>query len=193
MGDRKEEIVQTALKLIADSGIEELTMKRIATKIGITEPALYRHFASKTEILAALVEEMVTIRYEMFQKAFQEGRTPAERISAFLTGHATLFQEQPAMTVVLFSEEIFRTDRRFSIRIHAMMMDALERVEKEIEQGMKSGEFRKNLDARNTALLLLGGFRLLVSTWYLGGKGFSLVDRTEEFVKAALYLLERES
>jgi len=56
MSDRQDEIVGTALRLISEDGIQELTMKKIATAIGITEPALYRHFTSKFQILSAVVD-----------------------------------------------------------------------------------------------------------------------------------------
>ena len=50
---RREEIVEATLDLVADRGVEGATMTRIATAVGVTEGALYRHFESKEEILKA--------------------------------------------------------------------------------------------------------------------------------------------
>jgi TetR/AcrR family transcriptional regulator len=50
---RREEIVRATLDLVADRGVEGATMTRIATAVGVTEGALYRHFESKEEILKA--------------------------------------------------------------------------------------------------------------------------------------------
>ena len=46
---RQDEILDIALNLLADGGVKNLTMKRIAESIGVSEPAVYRHFKNKTE------------------------------------------------------------------------------------------------------------------------------------------------
>ena len=48
---RQDEILDIALNLLADGGVKNLTMKRIAESIGVSEPAVYRHFKNKTEIV----------------------------------------------------------------------------------------------------------------------------------------------
>jgi len=47
---RQTQIIQASVAIIATKGIQGLTMKKIAASIGISEPAIYRHFASKNEI-----------------------------------------------------------------------------------------------------------------------------------------------
>lgn len=49
--DRQAEIVAAAFTLIAQNGVQELTIKNLGAAIGESEPAIYRHFASKREIL----------------------------------------------------------------------------------------------------------------------------------------------
>ena len=53
---RKRQIVQVALDLIASEGIQGTTMSRIAEAVGITEPSLYSHFASRHDILVAALD-----------------------------------------------------------------------------------------------------------------------------------------
>ncbi len=53
--ERQKEIVEAALELITTKGIQGVTIKNLAKKIGITEPAIYRHFKSKTEILLSIL------------------------------------------------------------------------------------------------------------------------------------------
>ncbi|MBT6686787.1 MAG: TetR/AcrR family transcriptional regulator [Bacteroidetes bacterium] len=49
-------MVEVALELIANKGIQGLTIKNLAKKIGITEPAIYRHFDSKIHILITILD-----------------------------------------------------------------------------------------------------------------------------------------
>ena len=52
--NRKEEIVLVTLELAAEKGLANVSMSMIADKIGIKEPSLYKHFASKEEIVEAM-------------------------------------------------------------------------------------------------------------------------------------------
>ena len=54
--NRKEEIVQITLELAAEKGLANVSMCMIAYKIGIKKPSLYKHFASKEEIVEAMYE-----------------------------------------------------------------------------------------------------------------------------------------
>ena len=63
-GDTKERILETALELFAQSGYLGTSMSDIAGELGITKGALYKHYASKQEILDSIVERMNKMDYE---------------------------------------------------------------------------------------------------------------------------------
>jgi len=189
--DRQKEIVDAALSLISGKGIQELTMKRLAEAVGISEPAIYRHFASKSDILAAVVEEAAVSRSVSLDEARSSGLGPEETLLAFFVNHAMLFTRRPAMTSVLFSEDVFRNDPVLLSRVEAIMQDTLATIKAEVAKGKRLGIFRGGLDAENGAFMLVGGFRLLVSTWQLGNHAFSLPDRTNVFIRSALILLRK--
>ena len=52
----KEKILEEALKLFAQSGYMGTSMNEIASKLGVTKAALYKHYSSKQEILDSIVE-----------------------------------------------------------------------------------------------------------------------------------------
>jgi AcrR family transcriptional regulator len=54
---RRGEILDAALAVFAEKGYEGGTMREIATRLGVTEPALYRHYAGKEALFADLVAE----------------------------------------------------------------------------------------------------------------------------------------
>ena len=56
LSKRQLEIIDTAIKLIGDGGIQALTIKNLSTEIGVAESALYRHFKSKTEVLSTVLD-----------------------------------------------------------------------------------------------------------------------------------------
>lgn len=54
----KERILEEALKLFAQNGYLGTSMNDIAREIGVTKAALYKHYASKQEILDSIIQKM---------------------------------------------------------------------------------------------------------------------------------------
>lgn len=52
---RKGEILDAAVAVFSEKGYDAGSMREIAERVGVTEPALYRHFASKEDLFLALV------------------------------------------------------------------------------------------------------------------------------------------
>jgi AcrR family transcriptional regulator len=52
---RRGEILDAALSVFAEKGYEAGTMREIALRVGVTEPALYRHYAGKEALLEGLI------------------------------------------------------------------------------------------------------------------------------------------
>ena len=59
----KEKILEEALKLFAQSGYIGTSMNDIASKLGVTKDALYKHYKSKQEILDSIIEKMNELEY----------------------------------------------------------------------------------------------------------------------------------
>ncbi|OPG13364.1 TetR/AcrR family transcriptional regulator [Microbispora sp. GKU 823] len=53
------EAVATALRLVDEDGLDSLTMRRLAAALDVQVGTLYRHFATKQTLLAAMAEEML--------------------------------------------------------------------------------------------------------------------------------------
>ena len=55
----RQRIVETASALVDAEGLEALSVRRLATELGVQGPSLYNHFATKAEILDAVADEVV--------------------------------------------------------------------------------------------------------------------------------------
>ncbi|WP_406197976.1 TetR/AcrR family transcriptional regulator C-terminal domain-containing protein [Kitasatospora sp. NBC_01560] len=53
------QVVDTALRLLDETGLDGLTLRRIATELDVKAPALYWHFANKQALLDAMATEML--------------------------------------------------------------------------------------------------------------------------------------
>lgn len=60
MRNRRSDVVERAIKVLDDYGLGDLSMRRIAGDLGVQPSALYHHFASKQELLAAVADEILS-------------------------------------------------------------------------------------------------------------------------------------
>jgi len=103
--ERQQEIVQAVLSLIAEQGIQGVTMTRIADRVGITEAALYRHFRGKMEIVAATIDTTFDELYAILTVS-ADGGTTCEMLKNVLTAHLRFIEKHPGMARILFSDEV---------------------------------------------------------------------------------------
>lgn len=104
--DTKARIVHAALELFAQNGYLGTSMSDIAKQLSITKGALYKHYASKQEILDQIIQQMYTLDLERAQAygmpeneadGFAEAymHTPAEKIRAYSMAQFRHWTEEP--------------------------------------------------------------------------------------------------
>lgn len=110
--NRKEEIVLVTLELAAEKGLANVSMSMIADKIGIKKPSLYKHFASKEEIVETMYEYL---RRQAKEKAnikpidystFFEGKTAYEILQSVVRGYIQMNHQEKMLNFykVIYSE-----------------------------------------------------------------------------------------
>lgn len=91
--DRKAQIQEVALRIVAEGGIETLTLRRIAKEMGIRAPSLYRHYASKEHILVQLQRRAMASAFECMQAHRDKARDAQSNAKAqALAGLRGIFQ-----------------------------------------------------------------------------------------------------
>ena len=77
--ERRRQIVEATLELLATTSVESITTCQVAKHVGVTQPALFRHFLSRDQILAAVVEHA---RGELETLALAALEHPADPLAA---------------------------------------------------------------------------------------------------------------
>lgn len=165
---RQKQILDASLNLIKEGGIQNLTMKRISQKVGISEQAIYRHYHSKQDILCTIIKYFNT-HFETVFETVKKIDAIDERIQAFMDGHMNYFQANPATAAVIFSEEIFQYDSTLAQKINRLVERRIEVITNFVKSAQAEGKFNPELKADDVAYVILGSLRFLVTTWRLGG------------------------
>lgn len=94
-GSRKQEILKTAARLFREKGYTAVTMRDLATEIGVKAASLYNHIASKEEIL----NEVIMTVAESFTDGIEEIRFResgiSEKLTAVIAQHVNLTANHP--------------------------------------------------------------------------------------------------
>lgn len=70
MGYHRSDVVERAIGVLDETGLEALSMRRLAADLGVQAGALYHHFDNKAALLAAVADEIL-----------RRGRRPAEVVA----------------------------------------------------------------------------------------------------------------
>ncbi len=189
MSTRQKEIVGAAIELISKGGIQELTTKNLATKLKLSEPALYRHFRNKRDILLAILKFFQENQTAMYARIAAAGDSPLRTLENMIGEVFRNFAARPAMATIIFAEGMFQNDKRLSAVLYAIMDERQAQFAALIGGGQAAGGARKDIDKQQLALLTMGAMRLLVTRWRLSGFAFDLAKEGESLLGSLRKLL----
>jgi AcrR family transcriptional regulator len=93
---RAQEIVAAAREILEAEGLDALTMRRIAERLGIRAPSLYKHFPDKQTLEAAIISEAFEQQAESFERAVAGSDDPLAALAAsyraFALAHPHLYR-----------------------------------------------------------------------------------------------------
>jgi AcrR family transcriptional regulator len=82
LSPRAQEIVTVARELLEQEGPEGLSMRRIADRLGIRAPSIYKHLRDKQALEAALISVGLAEAAELFEAAVRRGPDPLTALGA---------------------------------------------------------------------------------------------------------------
>ncbi len=190
ISDRQQQIIEEAIKLIDEKGIQGLTIKNLSKEIGISEPGIYRHFESKFAILHMILDSfkaMIQMNHSMFMSATDEG---IEKLHQLIQKVLSIFIQEPALVSVIFSEEIFHNEKQLTkmvVHIQELNEDLVKKVYLQLQAENK---VTQSISPEMFSLLYFGSIRLLVKKWKQQQYSFNLLDKGEELFQTLLIAIK---
>ena len=187
---RQQDIIEQAIKLIHEGGIQSVTMKNLSKRLGISEPAIYRHFDSKRAILISMLEQFKQRSKNHLLRALEMEGTSLARLELVFLEHSGQFAANPYMTAVVFSEEAFQDDALLSETVFAVMSFAHDTIAEILGEAQRAGDIRGDIPQEHFALIILGALRLMVKRWRLSNYSFELKEESRRVWNSLRILLE---
>jgi len=191
--DRQKEIIDVSLELIDENGIQGLTIKNLARKIGFTEAAIYRHYENKTQILVAILDFFKGNSERFFATELAENKSVMTKIERLFVSHFRSFTERPSLVAVIFSEEIFRNEEILVEKVRNLMESNTKSLASILEKGQQSGEIRSDIATESLATIVLGTLRMFVKQWHTSANEFDLTQKGAELIHSIHLLLKNNN
>jgi TetR/AcrR family transcriptional regulator, cholesterol catabolism regulator len=188
LGQRRQHILAAAAAVFAEVGYERATLEAVGERVGLSKASLYYYVASKEELLAHLLVEVIELMEREISALTAEGAGPVERLRAFLTGHIRVICTNPSGRLLATHEELVLGGANSELmtvtrRRHARHLRDI------IEAGIAEGAFR-DVDVRVTAYSVLAALNGVARWWQPSGPSTpdSIADQLNDLFLAGLRL-----
>lgn len=190
--ERQIEIMEAATLRIDKFGIQELTIKNLASDLSLSEAALYRHFKSKNEILLGLLTYFILEMNERLAVIIEDKELqPSELLKKVFVSQLNTFVQKPAIVSVIFSEGIFQFNKELSDKVSTMMAQMQNNIHALVTRGQNEGVYGKLLGADTITTIIMGSMRMVVLKWKLSGNKSNLVNDGKNVLNGLLKMLEK--
>lgn len=174
---RQLEIIEAAGEILTKSGINGLTIKNLAAKMGFCESALYRHFNSKEEIILTMLKYLAEDMDNRLSTCLQNVKDPIEKLNVFFNSQFDFFSMKPHFLVAIFSDGLLEESESINGAINQIMKTGRIHLTQIIEQGQQQQIFNAQLPADELVHIIMGSFRLHMLQWRLSGYAFDLKQK----------------
>ncbi len=175
---RRESVILTAIEIIDELGIQGLSTREIAKRQGISEGTLFRHFATKNDIVLAVLDYFSKYDGDIFHSVRLKGLKPKEAITFFADSYVTYYENYPAITAMTQIYGVLSHEPDFVPKIHSILNGRKSFLKKVIEEGQKVGELKTDANSDILADIIIGTFTAICLSWRLDACNFSLREKT---------------
>ena len=173
--ERKAQIVAEVLRLADEIGPDRLSTTDVARAIGLSQPAIFRHFPTKGALWLAVAGDIAD-RLQSYWAAAEAGATgPHERLKALIGAQLSAISETPALPSILFSREL-QVDNPALREVFRKLLGAFQgRLVAAIRELQAADHLRRDVGPEDVAILLTSLVQGVAIRWTLGARGFVLV------------------
>ena len=156
--DRRQHLVETAIRLFTEGSYRGTTTAEIARAAGVSEPILYRHFASKRDLYLAALEHVWAKTREGWERLLDESSDACAAVEAIGKGHVSVRSPKLQLAelwVQALSEASEDPQLKRHLRRH--MREVHDFVAGLIRRGQEQGAIAAERDADSEAWIMLAG------------------------------------
>jgi AcrR family transcriptional regulator len=179
--ETRKAILNAAVRLFAEKGVEQTSMEELARAAGIGKATIYGYFATKNEIFLAYCEDEIAYAFSMLEKKQDEDAPLTEQLVGLLVGQLTYVTSNREFGRLFAREMMFPGDQT-AMASRDIDLHYMTRLMEVLGRGQERGELPADCDL----LLMMGHLHALylfsISLFYQGN--VADLDEAEVLLRA---------
>lgn len=168
--DRRDQIVMATMDLLATLPPDRITTRLIASRVGVTQPALFRHFDGRDDILVATVAWTRQELEGLVERVLRGREPPLERAGALARGLGEHASRYPGLPRLLFADVVRGEGEAFAAGLGHLVGLQRALVAQLVREARALGDVPAEVDPERAARLFVGGLQGLLLQWQMDGR-----------------------
>ena len=168
-GERRDQIAEAALKILAERGGRHFTAQALAAEVGVSDGALFRHFDSLEQVIGAAIDRVEAILFADFPPADAD---PLARLGRFFQQRIAAMSAHPYLSHLLFSDDLAQVaGERGAARMVEFKRRSIQFVRACIDEARQRRLLADGLDPEAATTIVVGSLMALAQRRGGGGPG----------------------
>jgi len=167
-GDKRDRILQAAVRVFAEKGFYATRVSEIARAAGVADGTIYLYFKNKDDVLVSLFDERIRALLDLLRTEIDAAGTAADRrLRRVIEIQLGLLEEHRDLAEVI-TVNLRQSSMLLKRYATPLFREYLELIAGVVRDGQSSGELRDDLHPMTVARALWGALDGLAMTWALG-------------------------
>lgn len=166
--ERRAQIANAALTIIAQEGMKGLTIAALARKAHITNSNIYRHFKDKNAVIDEVIMALGMGLEKIIREADMMQGTPLEKLEAVFLRQAAFVKARPAIPRLIFSDEMLARRGESLRQLQKTFGNYFKYIQMLLEQAAGKKLIRFHINKESAARVFFG----LIQSINMGGNAF---------------------
>jgi len=166
-GDKRERILDAAVRVLARKGFHATRVSEVAKAAGVADGTIYLYFDSKDDLLVSLFEDRVERLLKFLEAELPRARTASDKLRRVIELQLGLLEGERDLAEVL--TVILRQSTKLMKEQAAPKFNAyLAVIARVVAEGQATGELRDDVPPHLVARAIFGALDGIAMTWALG-------------------------
>lgn len=118
-GNLRQGLIDTAIYLLETSSASDLSLRKMAKKLGVSQTAVYAHFKDKTDLLAAIADHGFGLVTDFIHARIKDTKDPHARVEGFAVNYMLFAFKHRTLFQLMYSREIQDLDTHETLPLSA--------------------------------------------------------------------------
>ena len=164
--NKKELIINAAIKVFADKGFYTANVADVAKEAGVADGTIYLYFKNKDDLLISLFETKMEEILLRFSSLLDSTRNAEEKLRQFIHLYFQMIEEDQNLAEV-FQVELRQSDKFLKDYHNQKFIDFLNLIGDILHQGQSDGQFKTDINIHTMKLIIFGALDELARQWIL--------------------------